>query len=43
MFNVIFVQFIIIGERRLDPDANLAAVLKVNPNAEWVLKGRVKK
>ena len=26
------------GERCLDPDANMQAVLKVNPNAEWILK-----
>lgn len=32
-----------IGERRLDHDANLSAILKENPNAEWVLKGRVKR
>jgi len=32
-----------IGERRLEPSTNLSAILKVNPNVEWVLKGRLRK
>eukprot|EP00794_Sanderia_malayensis_P012158 gene12158-13412_t len=27
-----------IGERRLDPNTNIMSLLKVNPNAEWLLK-----
>lgn len=29
------------GERRLDPSACISAILKENPNAEWMLKSEI--
>ncbi len=30
--------FFLTGERRLDPNTNMLALLRVNPNAEWIIR-----
>jgi len=36
-------KFLLIGERRLEASACISSILKENPNAEWVLKGQLKR